>query len=118
MRYAKEARLVLPGTDGTQGVVVDATETVPGFPVYTLRWLTEAGETQTGTVGEGDLHDRNPSERDVAEHEVAEMVREDEIKGEVERRVEAKLAQIRRSKRKPSDLAKKLKRKSKSKSKR
>ncbi len=58
MKYATQSRVTVPGTKA-QGVIVDATETVSGFPIYTLRWLDEAGETHTGSCGEGDLAEAN-----------------------------------------------------------
>jgi hypothetical protein len=64
MKFATQARVTVPGTEA-QAVILDATETIIGFPVYTLRWLDEAGEQHTGTCGEGDLAGRNPTEADV-----------------------------------------------------
>lgn len=59
MKFAKEQRVTVPGLTA-QGVVVDATENIIGFPVYTLRWLDPAGETHTGSCGEGDLESAQP----------------------------------------------------------
>jgi len=59
-KFPKKTRVTIPGSLATQGVVVDATETLIGFPVYVLRWLTEAGETMTGSCGEGDLASAQP----------------------------------------------------------
>lgn len=79
MKFATQARVTVPGTVA-QAVICDATETVPGFPIYTLRWLDEAGETHTGTCGEGDLAKANPSDAEIAaadahEQEAAEIIR-------------------------------------------
>lgn len=93
MLYAKEQRVCVPGTHA-QGVVVDAIESTPGFPIYTLRWLTEAGETMTGSVGEGDLRRANRTEEDdIADHNDS-LKREDEIAQEVERRLRVWMADI------------------------
>lgn len=59
-KFNPTARVNLPGGNGAQAVVMDVTEKVTGFPVYTLRWLDDAGETHTGTVGEGDLEVAQP----------------------------------------------------------
>ena len=58
-KFEKTARVNVPGGNGTQGVVIDVTESITGFPVYALRWLTDAGETMTGSCGEGDLVNAN-----------------------------------------------------------
>lgn len=59
-KFEKSQRVTVPGTLAAQGVIVDVVESVPGFPVYTLRWLTQDGETQTGSCGEGDLAAAQP----------------------------------------------------------
>ncbi len=59
MKYAIEQRVCVPGQSWTQGVVIDATEALNGFPVYTLRFVTDKGEVITASVGEGDLHEAN-----------------------------------------------------------
>jgi hypothetical protein len=59
-KFEKSQRVNVPGGDGTQGVIIDIVESVPGFPVYALRWLTPQGEPQTGSCGEGDLAAANP----------------------------------------------------------
>jgi hypothetical protein len=60
-KFEKSQRVAVPGGDGAQGVIIDIVESVPGFPVYALRWLTSDGETQTGSCGEGDLAAANRS---------------------------------------------------------
>lgn len=59
-KFSKKQRVTVPGQGITQGVIVDVIESVPGCPVYTLRWLTELGEPMTGTVGELNIEIQNP----------------------------------------------------------
>lgn len=102
MLYSKEARLNVPGTNGTQGVVVDAVESVAGFPVYTLRWLTEAGETMTGSCGEGDLRSVNRTDADRREADRERATRLSVFNSEVEKQVSQRLAEIAARRRKAS----------------
>lgn len=57
MKFAKEDRVSIPGEawKGVQAVILDATETVYGFPIYTIGWLDGGGSPVTGTIGETDL---------------------------------------------------------------
>lgn len=93
MKFATQARVTVPGANA-QAVICDATETVPGFPIYTLRWLDEAGETHTGTCGEGDLATANPTDDDVARWRAEQDHREDSIECIVNLRVDAKLTAL------------------------
>lgn len=60
MKFEHEQRVIVPGQAQVQGVIVGTSETVPGFPVYMLMWLSEKGILRDGQVGEGDLLKANP----------------------------------------------------------
>lgn len=87
MKFEVHDRVRVPATNA-QAVVMDATETVRGFPVYTLKYLNDAGDNECGTVGEGDLAAAN---RTTAELH-AEAVAKNEADAAIERRVTALVA--------------------------
>jgi len=59
-KFEKGQRVAVPGQGITQGVILDIVESVPGCPIYTLRWLNEVGEPITGSVGELNIEIQNP----------------------------------------------------------
>lgn len=62
-KFETKTRVRVPGQNA-EAVVMDATETIPGYPVYTLKYLSDAGENECGTIGEGDLAKVNPTQAD------------------------------------------------------
>lgn len=105
MKFEVKQRVRVPG-QSAEAVIMDATETVPGFPVYTLKYLSDAGENECGTVGEGDLHSANLTEAELTR---AHQDRHDEIvcrnqmiEAEVTARVIRRLAEMAAHRRKAS----------------
>jgi hypothetical protein len=80
--FAKEDRPMVPG-QGAEGVIVDVIETIPDYPIYTIKWFTSDGEPRVGTCGEGDLRGANPTEADMAAQHAASVNREEEFQAAV-----------------------------------
>ena len=87
-KYELTNRVNLPGAEGVQAVIVEVSESIPGFPVYALCWLTQKGELLSGTCGEGDLAIVNPTFAD----RQAESIARHRAEQAIERRVTALVA--------------------------
>lgn len=60
-RFELGTRVNVPGSqDKAQGVVTHQAETIPGYPVYSVKWLVADGTAVEGMIGEGDLAVVNP----------------------------------------------------------
>jgi len=93
LKFALKQHVIVPGHAPAQGRVLDFTETLPGFPVYTLRYLSPEGEPLTGTVGEGDLAAANLTDEQIMQEVSAEAEAEKHFQrhvlAEVNRRLRA-----------------------------
>lgn len=99
-KFEKAERVYVPGADGAQGVVIDITESIAGYPVYALRWLTAEGETMTGSCGEGDLIKPNRSAEDLMNEAKLRDAEQRTIERRVTSLVAARLRAARNAKRK------------------
>jgi hypothetical protein len=98
-KYEIASRLIVPGTNGAQGVIVDRWETVPGFPVYKLCWLDTEAKPQDGSCGESDLAAVNMTFDDRLAADAAKHKAEQAIERRVTALVAAKLRIRQRRKR-------------------
>lgn len=99
-KFEVQQRVMVPGTNGAQGVITDRVESLPGFPVYNLNWVMPDGSTSCCSCGESELAEVNPTDADILAEAAVRSDRERALEAEVEFHVKQRLAGIAKLRRK------------------